>query len=39
MLNILTDDKIDDIFDLNLDIDPDILLIEEIMQKLNMKED
>ena len=38
MVNILACD-IEDIFDLNLDIDPDILIIEELMRTLKDKED
>lgn len=38
MIDIL-DDEIEHIFDLNLDIDPDILIIEEITKKIQKKED
>jgi len=38
MTDIL-DDEIEHIFDLNLDIDPDILIIEELMKKIQKKED
>ena len=38
MINIL-DDEIEDIFDLNLDIDPDILMIEELTKIFKLKEE
>jgi len=38
MIDML-DDEIVNIFDLNLDIDPDMLIIEELLKKFNKKED
>jgi hypothetical protein len=38
MINCI-DCEIEDIFDLNLDIDPDMLIIEELMKRIILKED